>query len=722
MIKFRLLLVTLFCLQPVVVFAADISLPHKFSKGEKAVADEVNSNFATVVKGVNSNTSSIDSIGAELKAIAEVIDGGVVGVPGPQGEQGPQGIPGSGSNSNSVNLPLVGDLLNKTEMAAAFPSSALSGQACSEGSKVSASVTVGGSLNLSVTGLLGNEAVSQLFQFSLVGVSNNDVDVSGLIGSAASLVIATAGGSRVISGIATKVGKSYTAEGQVLYSVTIEPAASRLTLGNGYQIFQGLTVDEVVQDVFNNNGLEFSTQLFASYTPFDMSVMYDQSPWSYIQNLTEKEGIAYYFNGSDTVFFDNAAAYPDSGLTLAFIGQNAVFSEGDSYALSYFNSNTNTAGEHSIDAYNFETPTASLLSTQGAGGEEEYRFSYDYADSSETSMVAQIAFDRANAARNQHYGTSNSPFVIAGYTFNISASGSAAALSGSYVATHVQHAFVKSAAGDCFVYANNFTSMPSSIAFRPEIKTPRPTAKGVTTAMVVGPFGETRYTDEYGRIKVQFHWDRTDSNDENSSAFIRVVTPVNRIDDKQLYIPKIGTEVLVDFLDGDPSSPIVTGSIYNAESTPPVSLPDNKGFANNEPYGLYTYFAYTVGGVDGTLTQSIFETTETSFELFESGACSFASNTTYSLTQNAIASSSSVIDHDASISTKTSSVCSSFNIDNETLVMGIDGQTVRIQMDTQWRSGFGFINPANVAVPTQKLTFIYIIKQGSGSNIGDLPL
>jgi len=125
-------------------------------------------------------------------------------------------------------------------------------------------------------------------------------------------------------------------------------------------------------------------------------------------------------------------------------------------------------------------------------------------------------------------------------------------------------------------YRNSFSCIPSSINFRPERSTPRPTVKGPQTAVVVGPSGEEIYTDEYGRIKVQFHWDREGQEDENSSCWIRVRQDISGKNWGAMYIPRIGQEVIVEFLEGNPDCPLVTGCVYNAEQMPPWELPQYK--------------------------------------------------------------------------------------------------------------------------------------------------
>src|SRR5262249_46609799 len=126
------------------------------------------------------------------------------------------------------------------------------------------------------------------------------------------------------------------------------------------------------------------------------------------------------------------------------------------------------------------------------------------------------------------------------------------------------------------VYENRFSCIPLAVPYRPPQRTPRPFVRGTQTAVVTGPAGEEIFTDKYSRIKVQFHWDRDGKNDENSSCWVRVASTWAGKQWGAIHIPRIGQEVVVDFLEGDPDQPIVVGSVYNAQQMPPFALPANK--------------------------------------------------------------------------------------------------------------------------------------------------
>ena len=173
---------------------------------------------------------------------------------------------------------------------------------------------------------------------------------------------------------------------------------------------------------------------------------------------------------------------------------------------------------------------------------------------------------------------SNVKHMVSGYKFTLQRHFNG---DGDYLVTSVRHqasfgADYRSGKDPLLSYENDLVCIPSALSFRPRRATPKPVVQGSQTAVVVGPSGEEIFTDKYGRVKVQFHWDREGKNDENSSCWIRVGTSWAGRQWGAIRIPRIGHEVIVDFLEGDPDQPIVVGSVYNADMMPPYDLPDNK--------------------------------------------------------------------------------------------------------------------------------------------------
>lgn len=531
-----------------------------FSNGKVADANDVNYNFQELASRISTQSST----------------------PGPKGDKGDKGEPGlsgtSALSNSSSTLSLVNRLLGPSNSVSTFPFAYLDAQSCSSKNTVRASATIGGKLTINISNLLGREAISHLFEFSFTGQSANDVNPSSLIGNSGSIIINTPIGTRTVNGVVTKAGKTYASNGATIYAINIKPQLSQLELSNDYQIFQEMNSSDIIQTILSNAGVTSDISLQNTNKIFDMAIMYNQSPYNYIQQLTQASGIAYFFNGSSVIFTDNSASYLDSGITLSFVSQgtdiNSLDTAARDYAFEYFTAQQSGAKKFTSAGYDFTLPDTKPLNSQGSTQPEKYYFDFIHTNSADVTDASNINSAREGTLKNQHYGSSNQPLIEAGYKFNISEK--TGALTGNYVATEVNHALTLSADGNCLVYANSFNSMPSSIMFKPALKTPKTKIMGVTSAVVVGPSGETKHTDQYGRIKIQFHWDRQGSSNENSSAWVRVAVPVDRINDKLLYVPLIGTEVLVSFLNGDPSLPVVIGSLYNNNNLPPLALPANR--------------------------------------------------------------------------------------------------------------------------------------------------
>ncbi len=175
-------------------------------------------------------------------------------------------------------------------------------------------------------------------------------------------------------------------------------------------------------------------------------------------------------------------------------------------------------------------------------------------------------------------GSSNCNQFCSGHKFTLEKHFDA---EGRYILTSVHHIahggnVYRSGDDGQFVYSNSFTCIPDALPFRPQRTTPKPCVMGSQTAMVVGPPGEEIFTDKYGRVKVEFHWDRNSSADANSSCWLRVGTPWAGTGWGAIHIPRVGHEVIVQFMEGDPDAPIIIGSVYNANAMPPYKLPDHK--------------------------------------------------------------------------------------------------------------------------------------------------
>jgi type VI secretion system secreted protein VgrG len=233
-------------------------------------------------------------------------------------------------------------------------------------------------------------------------------------------------------------------------------------------------------------------------------------------------------------------------------------------------------GVDQLEVYDFPGEYAQRFDGINAGGgEQAAELQKIFQDNQRT---VELRMDEETTPAVVIRAKSNAKHMVSGYKFTLQRHFNG---NGEYVVTSVRHqasfgADYRSGKEALLTYENDLTCIPSALAYRPRRTTPKPVVQGSQTAVVVGPSGEEIFTDKYGRVKVQFHWDRQGKNDENSSCWIRVATSWAGRQWGAVRIPRIGHEVLVDFLEGDPDQPIVVGSVYNADMMPPYDLPDNK--------------------------------------------------------------------------------------------------------------------------------------------------
>ena len=243
-------------------------------------------------------------------------------------------------------------------------------------------------------------------------------------------------------------------------------------------------------------------------------------------------------------------------------------------------------GKYSLTDYNFLTPSSNLLASTTTvnvvGGNTSYN-TYDYPGKHLTqgdgSTLVKTRMEEEESVHLVAHGTSDARSMVTGYKFTLQEH-YRDDQNTSYLLTDIDHVATTTSYGSSRGeqrdhYSNSFRCIPASVPFRPLRVTPHPTIMGPQPAVVVGPSGEEIYTDKYGRIKVQFFWDQVGTKDENSSCWTRVAHAWAGKQWGIIYIPRIGQEVMVDFLEGDPDQPLVVGRVYNADQMPPYTLPDN---------------------------------------------------------------------------------------------------------------------------------------------------
>ncbi len=455
------------------------------------------------------------------------------------------------------------------------------------GGSPSLTLTINGAAFGAVAGFSGSEGISRPYAYVVeVNYTGAAVDPDSQIGLSGVLSFTRNSRTTTFAGIITACTLASSDGTNLLYTVRIESQLAYLALTTNYRVYQTLSVPDVAARVFSNDGLNAPTlSLGGSYTAHAMLVQYAETDLNFFSRQLENEGIFYFFNQGSTspglILGDGASAYlPAPNSPFAYYGNTATnVPAGAEYVRTFQKAVHQSTLKSTVDAHDFTVPTASLIAsivgTEGVG--ENYEFGNDIATFPYNQQLAQVRQGVQTGARAAITGSSVAPDLRAGYTFALNDQ-SSAGLAGTYVVTGVHHAgFIRVTNGVSTVfYGNTFEAVPASLDYRPPLATPRPQAQPCT-AVVTVPSGQEIQTDRYGEVHVHFRWDRYGPTDDRSSAWVRVASPMAGSNGRgMLFLPRVGDEVLVSFLEGDPDRPVIVGSLYNGDNMPPYSLPVNK--------------------------------------------------------------------------------------------------------------------------------------------------
>jgi type VI secretion system secreted protein VgrG len=420
-----------------------------------------------------------------------------------------------------------------------------------------------------------SEGMSRLFACTLTARSgSNTLQAADIIGTSATVTLQFPGAEpRHFNGIVSRFTYLGSASDFALYTLELVPRMWLLTLGRDRVIYQNLSAPDIIQKVLGDFGVVFESKLTGSYTPREYCVRYDETAFDFVSRLMEEEGIFYFFTFADgahtLVLADSISAYaPCPGAqTLSLNSEND--GRRRVHAVSRFEAEARlVAKSHAVDDYNYLTPSTSLLA-QNDGSEGrglDYEFPGHHAALAAGTARARIRVEEHHAESQVGRGESFCHHLLPGTTFTLE--GHARDVLN---ATHAVRSVHHHAEGE--TYANSFETVPSAVPFRAPRLTPRPVVAGSHTATVVGPSGEEIWTDAHGRVKVQFPWDRLGKKDDKSSCWIRVSQIWAGEGWGALFLPRIGQEVVVSYVDGDPDRPLVSGSVYNGTHATPVGLP-----------------------------------------------------------------------------------------------------------------------------------------------------
>ncbi len=480
----------------------------------------------------------------------------------------------------------------------------------------------------------GVESLSGLFSFELELLAEfpslSTIDFNKILGQSVTITLnlkALAGTTRYFNGIVVQMSQGHQIiprQGSVdlyRYRAVVKPKLWLLTRTVRSRIFQQLSVPDILKQVLT--GVDVDSKIQGNFDPREYCVQYRESDFNFASRLMEEEGIYYYFVHSDgghqLVLMNNAQSHPNiPGTTTIQCRRAGAAIEDEESIFSWEKTQEIRSGKYTLWDHCFEMPiknhlesTQNTVQSVAAGAMTQtlnvasnenmeiydypggYAHRYDEVNSGggvnggatgkinpDGDRTVKLRMQEETAAGLLISAKGNCCRFSPGYKFTLA--NHFADADGDYMISRVEHrASIAGAYNDkagstpSQPYTNEFQCIPAALQYRPPRITKKPRMEGAQTALVVGASGKEIDPDQFGRVKVQFHWDRTGTYDLSSSCWVRVATPWAGQTWGMIHVPRIGHEVIVDFLDGDPDQPIIIGSVYNSENMPPYVLPDN---------------------------------------------------------------------------------------------------------------------------------------------------
>lgn len=441
----------------------------------------------------------------------------------------------------------------------------------------------------------GAEELGRLFQYVVDVVSSDEaIDPYQLLGENVTLRLdAQEDAPRYFNGYVSRMTQVGRLGGQAHYRFELRPWLWFLTRTSDCRIFQEMTVPDIILQVFRDHGFtDFESSLSETYRTWEYCVQYRETDFNFVSRLMEQEGIYYYFkheDGKHTLVLSDAlsahATIPGYE-EIPYIPPDESEIEDRECVSDWSFTREVMSGAYALQDYDFKLPRTNLLSASSApaghSGDafEVYDYPGEYMAASEGEQYARLRLQEIAARHERKRAQANARGITPGALFTLAdhprddQNAEHLIVAASYVMHAANYESGGPSGGPTFECS--FEALVSSCPFRSARTTPKPAVQGPQTAVVVGKSGEEIWTDEFGRVKVHFHWDRYGQADETSSCWVRVAQVWAGKGWGGMQLPRIGQEVLVEFLEGDPDRPIITGRVYNGVNTPPYELPSSQ--------------------------------------------------------------------------------------------------------------------------------------------------
>jgi type VI secretion system secreted protein VgrG len=440
------------------------------------------------------------------------------------------------------------------------------------------------------------EQLGMPFEMDVELVSTDEsLSFNEILGKNVTVCLETQESSRFFSGIVTGFKQQENLDGNAVYAATVRPWLWLLSLSQHCRIYQQKTYPEIIKSVFDEMGFsDYEDKLTYKYQKQEYVVQYNETDLNFVSRIMQQEGIFYCFKHTDG---KHTLSMQDDTASADYLGETPYLElksqtrhiGAEGITMWENHQQIKTAG-FSLSSYDFELPSKNLNATtldpkvSGLAALQKYAYEGSYSQRADGEHYSKILMEQENATYEQKSFSGNMRTLRAGASFKLSDHQREDQNARYYITQFCcvmrsEELMVQVDTQERAEYEFSARAISSNINFRPVKSAVKPIMQGPQTAMVVGKTKEEIWTDKYGRIKVHFHWDKQSKADELSSCWIRVAQSMAGKNWGSIYIPRVGQEVLVDFLQGDPDQPVVIGCVYNGSSLPPYTLPNYATFS-----------------------------------------------------------------------------------------------------------------------------------------------